>query len=96
MYILRFDYFYIYFEVACDAMVVTFWHVNLKRYTIPTWYGLIISINHLFLLFSIEIQEFKTRRIAYFKKHLVEVVELEVKHAKVSFFDYILKEQNKV
>ncbi|XP_005098617.2 sorting nexin-6 [Aplysia californica] len=29
-----------------------------------------------------EIQEFKTRRIAYFRKHLVEVVELEMKHAK--------------
>ncbi|XP_076463964.1 sorting nexin-6-like [Babylonia areolata] len=29
-----------------------------------------------------EIQEFKTRRIAYFKKHLVELVELELKHAK--------------
>lgn len=32
---------------------------------------------------STEIQEFKTRRIAYFKKHMVELVELELKHAKV-------------
>jgi sorting nexin-5/6/32 len=29
-----------------------------------------------------EIQEFKTRRISYFRKHLVELVELETKHAK--------------
>ncbi|KAK0043714.1 sorting nexin-6 [Biomphalaria pfeifferi] len=29
-----------------------------------------------------EIQEFKTRRIAYFRKHLVELVELEIKHGK--------------
>ncbi|KAK7104300.1 sorting nexin-6-like [Littorina saxatilis] len=29
-----------------------------------------------------EIAEFKTRRIAYFKKHMVEMVELELKHAK--------------
>nr|KAG5687172.1 hypothetical protein BaRGS_033059 [Batillaria attramentaria] len=29
-----------------------------------------------------EIGEFKTRRIAYFKKHMVELVELELKHAK--------------
>ncbi|CAG5126860.1 unnamed protein product [Candidula unifasciata] len=29
-----------------------------------------------------EILEFKTRRIAYFRKHLVELVELETKHAK--------------
>jgi len=29
-----------------------------------------------------EIKEFKVRRIAYFKRHLVDLVELEVKHAK--------------
>ncbi|CAL1530690.1 unnamed protein product [Lymnaea stagnalis] len=29
-----------------------------------------------------EIQEFKSRRIIYFRKHLVELVELEMKHAK--------------
>ncbi|KAL8585213.1 Sorting nexin-6 [Nucella lapillus] len=29
-----------------------------------------------------EIQEFKTRRISYFKKHMVELVELELKHAR--------------
>ena len=31
-----------------------------------------------------EIGEFKTRRIAYFKKHMTELVELELKHARVS------------
>lgn len=31
-----------------------------------------------------EIGEFKVRRIQYFKKHMVELVELELKHAKVS------------
>ena len=30
-----------------------------------------------------EIVEFKKQRIAYFKKHLIELVELELKHAKV-------------
>lgn len=32
-----------------------------------------------------ELTEFKTRRIAYFKKNLVDLVELELKHAKVRF-----------
>lgn len=30
-----------------------------------------------------ELTEFKTRRIAYFKKNLVDLVELELKHARV-------------
>lgn len=35
-------------------------------------------------LFSFtELTEFKTRRIAYFKKNLVDLVELELKHARV-------------
>lgn len=34
-------------------------------------------------LFSIELIDFKTRRVAAFRKNLVELAELELKHAKV-------------
>ena len=36
-----------------------------------------------FLLFT-ELIDFKTRRVAAFRKNLVELAELELKHAKVS------------
>lgn len=35
------------------------------------------------ILFS-ELTDFKTRRVAAFKKSLIELTELEIKHAKVS------------
>lgn len=34
-----------------------------------------------------ELMDFKTRRVIAFRKHLIELAELEVKHAKVSFHD---------
>lgn len=42
------------------------------------------SLISFFLL--LELTDFKTRRIAAFKKNLVELTELEIKHAKVSFW----------
>lgn len=49
-----------------------------------------ISFSSLFscnlnLLFS-ELSEFKGRRIQYFRKNLVDLVELELKHAKVGIY----------
>lgn len=38
---------------------------------------------YVFLFSFTELTEFKTRRIAYFKKNLVDLVELELKHARV-------------
>ena len=38
-----------------------------------------------------ELTEFKQRRIAYFKKNLVDLVELELKHSKVYTFSYLKK-----
>ena len=37
VYILQNEYSYVsmYYEVACDWTIVTFWHVNWKTYTIP-------------------------------------------------------------
>lgn len=35
------------------------------------------------ILFYIELIDFKTRRVAAFRKNLVELAELELKHAKV-------------
>lgn len=35
-------------------------------------------------LFSTELIDFKTRRVAAFRKNLVELAELELKHAKVT------------
>lgn len=35
-------------------------------------------------LFSVELIDFKTRRVAAFRKNLVELAELELKHAKVT------------
>jgi len=32
----------------------------------------------------LELLDFKTRRVAAFKKNLIELTELEIKHAKVS------------
>lgn len=37
------------------------------------------------LVFHLELIDFKTRRVAAFRKNLVELAELELKHAKVSF-----------
>lgn len=31
-----------------------------------------------------ELMDFKTRRVIAFRKHLIELAELEIKHAKVS------------
>jgi hypothetical protein len=39
----------------------------------------------LLTLLCLELVEFKQRRVVAFKKNLIEVAELEVKHAKVSF-----------
>ena len=36
-----------------------------------------------------ELTDFKARRVIHFKKHLVELAELQIKHAKVCFF-YLL------
>lgn len=36
-----------------------------------------------YTVFISELTEFKIRRIAYFKKHLVDLAELELKHSKV-------------
>ena len=33
----------------------------------------------------VELTDFKTRRIAHFRKNLVDLAELEIKHAKVWF-----------
>ena len=38
------------------------------------------------LLILVELQDFKTRRISHFKKNLVDLAELELKHARVSTF----------
>lgn len=42
----------------------------------------------------LELMDFKTRRVAAFKKNLIELTELEIKHAKVSamllFFELYL------
>lgn len=42
------------------------------------------------LVFHSELIDFKTRRVAAFRKNLVELAELELKHAKVSFTSYSL------
>ena len=36
------------------------------------------------VLFVTELQDFKVRRIAHFKKNMVDLAELEIKHAKVN------------
>lgn len=38
----------------------------------------------IFTIFFLELLDFKTRRVAAFKKNLIELTELEIKHAKVS------------
>lgn len=43
----------------------------------------VLSLN-IFWHFS-ELTEFKSRRISYFKKHLVDLAELELKHSKVIY-----------
>lgn len=43
--------------------------------------SIILLINT--FLFSTELIDFKTRRVAAFRKNLVELAELELKHAKV-------------
>jgi len=45
------------------------------------------------LIISSELLDFKTRRVAAFKKNLIELTELEIKHAKVNFLiSYICSE----
>lgn len=39
----------------------------------------------------LELLDFKTRRVAAFKKNLIELTELEIKHAKVSVVSYFFK-----
>lgn len=41
-------------------------------------------------VFHLELIDFKTRRVAAFRKNLVELAELELKHAKVSI-NFILR-----
>ena len=38
-----------------------------------------------------ELTDFKTRRIAHFRKNMVDLVELEIKHAKVSLHLYLIR-----
>lgn len=40
--------------------------------------------------FYLELLDFKTRRVAAFKKNLIELTELEIKHAKVSVMLFVL------
>lgn len=47
----------------------------------PTW-GRLLPLT--LVLSSSELIDFKTRRVAAFRKNLVELAELELKHAKVS------------
>lgn len=46
------------------------------------------------VMIFLELMDFKTRRVAAFKKNLIELTELEIKHAKVSamllFFELFL------
>jgi hypothetical protein len=46
------------------------------------YYGYYVNYLLLILLFT-ELIDFKTRRVAAFRKNLVELAELELKHAKV-------------
>jgi len=42
--------------------------------------------NSVFMFFvsSVELTDFKTRRIAHYKKNLIDLAEFEIKHARVS------------
>lgn len=40
------------------------------------------------LIYIIELMDFKTRRVTAFRKNLIELTELEIKHAKVKMFSY--------
>ena len=44
--------------------------------------------------YFVELADFKTRRIAHFRKNMVDLAELELKHARVSTY-LINKWQNK-
>lgn len=48
-------------------------------------FSLYIAVLGLIVL-SLELIDFKTRRVAAFRKNLVELAELELKHAKVTTF----------
>lgn len=39
----------------------------------------------------LELLDFKTRRVAAFKKNLIELTELEIKHAKVKENFFLIK-----
>lgn len=48
---------------------------------------LVATLSLLLTFFNLlELLDFKTRRVAAFKKNLIELTELEIKHAKVSDF----------
>ena len=62
--------------------------INLSRFQLRQKKVCEIMIRHsetLLTLLCLELVEFKQRRVVAFKKNLIEVAELEVKHAKVSF-----------
>lgn len=44
-----------------------------------------MAINNI-LIYIIELMDFKTRRVTAFRKNLIELTELEIKHAKVKIF----------
>lgn len=46
-----------------------------------------MAINNI-LIYIIELMDFKTRRVTAFRKNLIELTELEIKHAKVKIFLY--------
>ena len=54
-----------------------------RRYTVCCTYRSIID-HSLFYFVAAELMDFKKRRVAAFKKNLVELCELELKHANVS------------
>jgi hypothetical protein len=61
-------------------------YLNLQNKVLKTSFGLstcfIVAVLIVLFLFA-ELIDFKTRRVAAFRKNLVELAELELKHAKV-------------
>lgn len=59
--------------------------VSLTTVPVCLLFSLYIAVLGLIVL-SLELIDFKTRRVAAFRKNLVELAELELKHAKVTTF----------
>lgn len=50
------------------------------------YYYIIKIYSYSILYYVTELVDFKSRRVADFRKNLVDLAELEIKHAQVSFF----------